>query len=189
MLQVCRPHRAGSVRRPNREERSIVPDVIRIILDDHESFRARFAELDRLREDPTAAAAIWAPLAADLEVHASAEEQFFYPQLLRRIEGMEDETEDAVSDHDEIRQGIRRAAGEQPGTDEWWAGIQDAREANDEHLAEEERDDLAPFLEKATVEVRQQIGERFAAYQREHAHGAGLDHSDTGAEEYLEEHT
>lgn len=166
-----------------------MPDVIRLILDDHESFRARFAELEQLRDDPTAAAAVWAPLAADLEVHASAEEQFFYPQLLKRVEDIEDETEDAVSDHDEIRHGIRRAAGNEPGSDEWWAGIQDAREANDEHLAEEEADDLAPFLQKASLEVRQEVGEKFAAYKREHAHGAGLDYSDTGADEYMAEHT
>jgi hypothetical protein len=166
-----------------------MPDVIRLILDDHESFRTRFAELDKLRDDATAAAAVWAPLAAELEVHATAEEEFFYPQLLERVDGMEDETEDAVSDHDEIRQGIRRAAAADPGSDEWWAGIADAREANDHHLEEEERDDLAPFLEKASLEVRQEVGERFAAFKREHAHAAGLDYSDTGAEEYMEEHT
>jgi hypothetical protein len=166
-----------------------MPDVIRLILDDHESFRARFAALEELREDPQAAAAIWAPLAAELEVHATAEEQFFYPQLLDRVDGMEDETEDAVSDHDEIRQGIRRAAAAEPGSDDWWGGIQDAREANDEHLAEEERDDLAPFLEKVSLEVRNEVGEKFAAFKREHAHGAGLDYSDTGADEYMQEHT
>lgn len=129
------------------------------------------------------------PLAAELEVHATAEEQFFYPQLLKRVDDMEDETEDAVSDHDDIRQGIRRAAAAELGSDDWWGGIQAAREANDEHLAEEERDDLAPFLEKASLEVRNEVGERFAAFQREHAHGAGLDHSDTGADAYMEEQT
>ncbi|WP_300013780.1 hemerythrin domain-containing protein [Pseudonocardia sp.] len=165
------------------------PDVIRLILDDHESFRARFAELDTLRDDATAAAAVWGPLAAELEVHATAEEEFFYPQLLDRVDGMVDETEDAVSDHDEIRHGIRRAAAAEPGSDEWWAGISDARAANDEHLAEEERDDLAPFLEKTSLEVRERVGEQFAAFKREHAHGAGLDYSDTGSDEYLAEHT
>lgn len=166
-----------------------MPDVIRLILDDHESFRARFAELEKLHDDAAAAAAIWVPLAAELEVHATAEEEFFYPQLLKRVDDMEDETEDAVGDHDDIRQGIRRAAAAELGSDEWWAGIKDAQEANDHHLVEEERDDLAPFLEKATLEVRHAVGEKFAAFKREHAHGAGLDYSDTGAEEYMQEHT
>lgn len=165
-----------------------MPDVIRLILDDHESFRARFAELDGLRDDPVAAEAVWSPLAADLEVHASAEEEHFYPELLTRI-GKEEETEDAVGDHDDIRAGVRRAAAAESGSAEWWAGIAAAREANDHHLAEEESDDLAPFLEQVGPEDRAEIGDRFAAYKREHAHGRGLDHSDTGADEYMAEHT
>ena len=165
------------------------PDIVRLILSDHETFRARFAELADLRDEPQAAAALWGELAAHLETHASAEEAHFYPALLQNVEGSEDETKDAVGDHDEIRQGIRRAAAAELGSDDWWGGIQDAREANDEHLAEEERDDLAPFLEKISLEVRNQVGEKFAAFKREHAHGAGLDYSDTGAEEYMAEHT
>ncbi|MCX6467504.1 MAG: hemerythrin domain-containing protein [Pseudonocardiales bacterium] len=165
-----------------------MPDVIRLILDDHESFRARFAELDGLRDDPVAAAAVWGPLAADLEVHASAEEEHFYPELLARI-GKEEETEDAVGDHDDIRAGIRAAADAEQGSDAWWAGIDAAREANDHHLAEEESDDLAPFLEKVPPADRAEIGERFVAFRREHAHGAGLDYSDRGADEYMAEHT
>ena len=165
-----------------------MPDVIRLILDDHESFRARFAELADLRDDPVAAEAVWGPLAADLEVHASAEEEHFYPELLARV-GKEEETADAVGDHDDIRHGIRRAAAADAGSDEWWAGIADAREANDHHLAEEESDDLAPFLEKVSPDDRAAIGERFAAFQREDAHGAGLDYSDRGADEYMAEHT
>ena len=95
------------------------PDIVRLILSDHETFRE---------------------LAAHLEVHASAEEAHFYPALLKKVDDSEDETRDAIHDHDEIREGIRRAAAAEAGSDEWWAGIQDAREANDEHLAEEERD-------------------------------------------------
>lgn len=166
-----------------------MPDVIRLILDDHERFRSRFAELDSLRDDLQAANELWLGLAARLEIHASAEEEHFYPALLRNVEGSEDETKDAIGDHDEIRVGISRAAAAEVGSDEWWAGISAAREANDEHLAEEERDDLAPFLEKTSLEVRNAVGEKFAAFKREHAHGAGLDYSDTGADEYMEEHT
>lgn len=163
-------------------------DVIRLILDDHESFRARFAELAGLRDDPVAAEAVWAPLAADLEAHASAEETHFYPELLHRI-GKEEETADAVGDHDDIRHGIRRAAAAASGSDEWWAGIGDARGANDHHLAEEESDDLAPFLAQVSPQDRAEIGERFAQFKREHAHGRGLDYSDRDADRYMAENT
>jgi Hemerythrin HHE cation binding domain len=163
------------------------PDIVRLILSDHEVFRARFAELADLRHDPRAAAALWGELAAHLETHASAEEEHFYPALLQKVADSEDETKDAVHDHDEIRQGIRRAADAEVGSDEWWAGIQDAREANDEHLAEEERDDLPDFLRAASVEERQSLGARFQQFTDEHPWAAGLDYADKDPEEFVEE--
>jgi hypothetical protein len=165
-----------------------MPDVIRLILDDHETFRRRFAELEKLRDDAAAAGALWAELAADLEVHASAEEEHFYPALLKEVDDIDDEAKDAVGDHDEIRQGIRRAGAAEIGSEEWWQGVQDAREANDHHLAEEESDDLAPFLQNSTPEQRSELGERFRAFQREHAHARGLSFEDKDPDEYVDEH-
>jgi hypothetical protein len=161
------------------------PDVVRLILSDHETFRARFAELADLRDDPRAAAALWGELAAHLETHASAEEEHFYPALLQNVKSSQDETEDAVKDHDEIRQGIRRAAAAEIGSDEWWAGIDDARAANDEHLAEEERDDLPDFLRAVSVEVRQELGERFVAFRDAHPWAAGLTYEDKDPERFV----
>jgi Hemerythrin HHE cation binding domain len=161
------------------------PDVVRLILSDHETFRARFAELVDLRDDPRAAAALWGELAAHLETHASAEEEHFYPALLQHVKNSQDETEDAVKDHDEIRHGIRRAAAAEIGSDEWWAGIDDARAANDEHLAEEERDDLPDFLRSVSVEVRQELGERFVAFRDAHPWAAGLTYEDKDPERFV----
>lgn len=163
------------------------PDIVRLILSDHETFRATFAQLDDLRDETPAAAVLWAQLAAHLEVHASAEEEHFYPALLQKVEGSEDETKDAIGDHDEIRQGIRRAAAAEPGSAEWWAGIQDAREANDEHLAEEERDDLPDFLQSVSVEERQSLGALFVRFKDEHPWAAGLDYSDKDPDEFVKE--
>jgi len=129
-----------------------MPDVIRLVLYDHETFRTQFARLADLRRDPEAAREIWVPLAALLETHAS---------LLQNVDDAEDETKDAIGDHDEIRDGIRRAEAAEVGSDEWWAGIQDARDANDEHLADEERDDVPHFLRVASVEFRQELGAKF----------------------------
>ncbi len=166
-----------------------MPDVIRLILDDHETFRSQFAELDNRRDDPRAAAQVWRGLAAHLEVHASAEEAHFYPALLQNVEGSEDETKDAIGDHDEIREGIRRAAAAEVGSDEWWQGIQDAREANDEHLAEEERDDLPDFLRAASVELRQELGAKFQQFVDAHPGARGLSGDDKDPDQYVEENS
>jgi len=166
-----------------------MPDVIRIILDDHETFRSQFDELEKLRDDPQAALAVWAPLAALLETHASAEESHFYPALLQHVKGSEDETKDAINDHDEIRDGIRRATAAEVGSDEWWAGIQDVREANDEHLAEEERDDIPDFLRVASVDLRQELGAKFQGFESEHAHAQGLSGDNKDPDAYVEDNS
>lgn len=165
-----------------------MPDVVRLILNDHETFRRRFAELDGLRDDPDAAGVAWAGLAALLEMHASAEEEHFYPALLQRVDGSEDETRDAVGDHDEIRDAIRKAAGAEVGSDEWWSGVRAAREANDEHLAEEERDDLPDFLQNIGWELREELGAKFQSFKDAHADGKGLSGEDKDVDTYIAEH-
>src|SRR5680860_1132025 len=112
-------------------------DVTQLIAEDHETFRRRFAELDDLRDDAGRAGPVWSALARLLEVHASAEEAHFYPALLQHVPGSEDETKDAIGDHDEIRAGLRKASEASVGSAAWWAGIDEARQANDEHMAEE----------------------------------------------------
>ena len=86
-----------------------MPDITQLILDDHDTFRRQFAALDDA-DGPDALHAVWKPLADLLEVHAAAEETIFYPQLLRRGDDAEDETVDAIGDHNDIRDGVREAA-------------------------------------------------------------------------------
>ena len=45
---------------------------------------------------------------ARLEVHAAAEEILFYPRLLKDDPDAADDTKDAIRDHNDIRDGIRR---------------------------------------------------------------------------------
>ncbi|MEO9222740.1 MAG: hemerythrin domain-containing protein, partial [Mycobacteriaceae bacterium] len=78
-------------------------DITQLILDDHHEQRRLFAMLEQVdRSDTEALTAIWGRLAALLEVHAEAEEQYFYPELLRLGEGAGDkdtpeaETDDAI---------------------------------------------------------------------------------------------
>ncbi len=93
-------------------------DIIDLIYADHDWLRRQFFRLDDARS-PDELAAIWAVLGARLDAHAEAEETVFYPALLKHggrddpgnPEGdPEDETEDAISDHNEIRDAVRRLA-------------------------------------------------------------------------------
>ncbi len=161
-------------------------DITQLILDDHDTFRREFAALDDA-EGPEQLRAIWEPLAALLELHAAAEEAVFYPQLLRRGDDAEDETVDAIGDHNDIRDGVRAAARHPIGDPAWWDGVRAARTANSEHMAEEEDEALADFRHNTSSSVRDELGRRFLEFKTSHADAADLDTSDKDPQEYLSE--
>ena len=100
-------------------------DITEVILHQHMEQRRMFAMLEEWpRDDTEGLSAVWTRLAILLETHAEGEERYFYPELLHRGEGagdaddVEEETEDAVKDHNKIRDAVRRvgdAQGRQRG--------------------------------------------------------------------------
>jgi hypothetical protein len=165
-----------------------MPDICDLILDDHELFRRRFAELDDERHgDPAAAAALWSALAEHLERHASAEEEVFYPAVLERLEDGAHEAHHAVRDHNKIRDALRRVAAAEPGSDAWWEGVRAANEENSDHMAEEERGPLSGFRQDGELDARKDLGARFLSFNLEHAGGRALDSDDVDPDAYVEE--
>lgn len=162
-------------------------DITEMILDDHDWFRREFLRLADLREDPEAAGRVWRALSRHLEVHAAAEEQHFYPSMATRADDDDaSATEDAVGDHDDIRAAARKTFGKTIGSQDWWAAIDECDEANNHHMSEEERDDLAPFRRATSLEFRQQLGAKFEQFKVEHADAAGLDFADVDPDAYVE---
>lgn len=164
-----------------------MPDICDLILEQHEEFRTRFAELDGMRDaDADTLAGVWQPLATLLEAHADAEEELFYPRLLELGDEPVEETEDAITDHNDITEAVDRAGELEPGSDEWWEAVDAAREENSKHTAEEERGALADFRRNAPQELRDEIGTAWLAWHGEHAGGHDRDEKDFV--EYVEEH-
>jgi hypothetical protein len=167
-------------------------DVTEVILRDHEWFRRQFIALFDLRTEtaPEIATitAVWEPLAARLDVHAAGEEAIFYPQLLARGEdGPEEETLDAIGDHNDIRDGVRDAARHEVAGEQWWAAVLTTREANDEHMAEEEREGIADFRQHAALELRDRLGRELQDYLDRHPTTAGVDTDDLDPQRYVDE--
>lgn len=163
-------------------------DITERILDDHETFRRAFAEIDAA-SGAEEAARVWAQLSQLLEVHAAAEEQIFYPVLLHEGSDADEETKDAIKDHNEIRDAVRRAAQAQTGSEQWRKAIADARKANSDHMAEEERGALADFRRNSDAQERAGLAERWDAYKEAHPHGRGVDTSDKSPSGYVAEHS
>lgn len=165
-----------------------MPDICDLILDDHELFRRRFAELDDERSsDAPLLQALWHPLAEHLERHASAEEDMFYPAVLARLDDAEHDTHHAIRDHNKIRDAVRGVADHEPGSDAWWEAVRHANAENSDHMAEEERGPLSVFRQHGGQDVRKELGSRFVTFNAEHAGGDDLDVSDTDPDAYIEE--
>jgi hypothetical protein len=167
-------------------------DITELIAHEHEELRRLFALLDDIpRDDTESLAAAWAQLSTRLEVHAQAEEVHFYPTLLELGEGHgeaddpEEEAEDAITDHNEIREAAARAEKAEVGSDEWWDAVNDAREENNDHIGEEERQALPDFRRHADLKVRHQLGVAFHAFEASH-HGV-IRPRPKDADAYLEE--
>jgi hypothetical protein len=168
-------------------------DITDVILEDHEEQRRWFSRLDQVdRSDTATLAAYWKRLSAMLEVHAQAEELFFYPELLKLGQRLHDsteaeETDDAIGDHNDIRDGILEAGKHDVGSDGWWQGVMAARKANDEHMGEEEHEGLRDFRLHVDAETRHRIAVTFLAYEAENVTGVPI--VDKDPKEYIEQNS
>lgn len=153
-------------------------DITQLILAEHAQQRALFAQIDDIAPTETAAlSAIWTRLKHLLDAHAEAEERFFYPRLLRIGTGGNDapsadeETEDAIKDHNDIRDTGEAVDKETVGSPAWFAAVGKCNKANSDHLAEEERQGLTDFRKHASLQERHDLGVKFAAFGAMHIAG------------------
>jgi hypothetical protein len=134
-------------------------DITELILTQHHEQRRTFALLDELTDHPAGLAAVWERLTVLLEVHAKAEELFFYPRLLQvgtgggDADSAESETRDAIKDHNEIRDAIT---------------------------------DLVDFRQHADLQTRHEIAVQFIVYESQHAQG--ITPEDEDPDTYVAEH-
>lgn len=165
-------------------------DITQLILDDHHEQRRLFALLEQVDPaDQDTLRAVWGRLAAFLELHAAAEEEIFYPELLRvgtsarRTGQVEGETVDAIHDHNDIRDAIAQAAPHPVGTAEWYAAVTQANVANGDHMAEEEREGLTDFRHLASLQLRHDLAVAFIRFETQHY--AGVPPVDKDPEGYV----
>ncbi len=153
-------------------------DITQLILDDHAGFRKLFAQIEQIdRKDTASLKAVWERLHRWLDTHAQAEENLFYPEVLKLGTGAggkddaADETEDAIEDHNDIRDTAEAVGREEVGSDAWFKAVDKCNYANSDHMAEEEREALTDFRRHADLTLRHEIAVKFAAYEAEHITG------------------
>lgn len=170
-------------------------DITQLILDDHAEQRRLFAIIEQIDPgDTEALESVWGRLKAFLDVHAEAEERFFYPDLLKRGDGANDaedgtvegETEDAIEDHNKLRDAVKAVDQYPVGTGAWIAAVGKANVVNSKHMGEEERQGLTDFRRHAPMQLRHDLAVRYAAFEAEHLTGVKAVNKDPEA--YIEAH-
>jgi hypothetical protein len=160
-----------------------VLDVTALILEDHATLRRQFAMLDDAK-GIEALTAVWSGLGRMLDVHAECEEVVFYPALLKKGKDAEDETQDAIEDHNKIRDAVADAGRHEVGTDAWWRAVGVARTENSKHLGEEEREALSDFRRTASDRLRAELAVAWLSWR--YAHDSGVPGRDKDPQAYID---
>jgi hypothetical protein len=153
-------------------------DITQLILDDHHEQRRRFALLEQMDSASVAALSdVWARLAVFLEVHAAAEEEIFYPELVKLalapqpLARAEAETVDAIYDHNEIRDAIAAVRPHRAGSPDWRDAVAAVNVANGDHMVEEEREGLTDFRHRVSLPLRHELALRFVTFEAQNFDG------------------
>jgi hypothetical protein len=169
-------------------------DITDLILDDHHEQRRLFLEIDGIdKSDKAALTAIWSRLRGLLDRHAEAEERFFYPEVLKIGHGAadspsaDDETRDAIKDHNEIRDHAVKVDKHDVGSPEWFKAVAETNKANGDHMAEEERQGLSDFRRHADLALRDKLAVQFARFSAEHL--TGVKPVDKNVDAYVKEYS
>ena len=159
-------------------------DITVLVELEHEAIRRQFEDIDAVAgaEELTEA---WATLAELLEIHASGEESILYPKLARAADEGTEEAEHAVRDHNEIRDSVRAVHEHAVGSEEWWRALHTAREDNEEHLQEEERDALPLFRASTDRARREELGKEWVTFHEQHQHARGLSGDDVDPQDVV----
>ena len=170
-------------------------DITQLIADDHSEQRRLFALIDEISSGEAAALkSTWTRLRVLLDTHALAEERFFYPELLKIGRGADhespdEETRDAIKDHNEIRDTAAAVDREQVGSKEWFDAVAACNEANGDHMNEEERQGLTDFRQHVDLDLRHRLGVQFLQFESEHLTGDGVKPIDRDVDEYVLENS
>ena len=168
-------------------------DITQLIADDHAEQRRLFALIEQIGPaDPRALKAVWTRLRALLDTHARSEELYFYPELLKLGRGADgetpdDETRDAIKDHNEIRDTAAKVEDHEPGSRPWFDAVAAANKANSDHMAEEERQGLTDFRRHVALDLRHRLAVDFIRFASDHL--TGVKPVDLNVDDYVLEHS
>ena len=134
-----------------KETQAASPSAIDLLEQDHREVEEWFDEYDELKEDDARKAELAQKICLALKVHAQIEEEIFYPQA-REATKDNDLIDEAVVEHDTVKNLIADIESMEVGEDLYDAKIRVLGEMVKQHIKEEE-EELFPELEPAKIDL------------------------------------
>jgi hypothetical protein len=166
---------APGYRGPSDESRAVqiqtpgrAADVMDLIMADHRRIRRLRETLHDAARFAGASGPDWVPghvwqrLTDLLMAHFEAEEKICYLPALQIAPDAAGPQREALADHDDIREAIRAASLERPGSAPWWRAVTAALAGSMNHLRREENGILADRLPRLTPDQRRILGRRWS---------------------------
>src|SRR3984893_2440186 len=127
-------------------------DAIALLKQDHTAVKKLFAQEEKVGGQKKAG--LFEEIKAALEVHATVEEEIFYPAVKKaRSENVKDEVREAYEEHKQIKSLLAQIAGIAPANEHWDATIKVLKEDVEHHVKEEEGE-MFPDAKKFLGETR-----------------------------------
>lgn len=142
------------------------PDAIELLMADHKSVKALFKAFEKIKGDEGAddeKAELVQRICAELTIHATIEDEIFYPAVREAIDD-EDLMDEADVEHASAKDLIAQLESASPGDDHYDAKVTVLGEMIDHHV-EEEEGEMFPKARKA-IDV-DEVGVELAARKAE----------------------
>jgi hemerythrin superfamily protein len=141
-------------------------DAIALLKADHDKVKKLFKEFERLHEDESddEAQEVATQICNELTIHATVEEEIFYPEVRQAIDD-DDLVDEAEVEHASAKELIAQIQQMTPGDDKFAAKVMVLGEYIDHHI-KEEQNEMFPKAKKAKVDMAD-LGERIAARKQE----------------------
>ncbi|MEA2780434.1 MAG: hypothetical protein QOK29_1978 [Rhodospirillaceae bacterium] len=139
-------------------------DAVELLEQDHREVEALLQQYESAG-DPSTKEDLAEEICEALTVHASIEEEIFYPAVAEKVEGAEDLVEEARKEHASVKQLINDIESTDAEGSELDSLLQELG-ANVKHHVEEEEQEMFPKVRDSDLDL-QALGQRMSARKNE----------------------
>ena len=147
-----------------------MPEAVEMLREDHQKVKGLFEEFEKAEEDDEKLRIVRTAI-HELKIHATLEEEIFYPAVRELIEE-DDQMDEALEEHHVAKLIIAELQDMEPGDERFDAKFKVLAESVKHHI-EEEESEILPKAEKMELD-QEQLGEEMEERKTElQAQGGG----------------